>query len=209
MKSRLRNARIAIAALASMIMGGTANAATNLFTNGSFETGNFSGWTVVNQNFTGTPEVRGSVGGIAPEDGRYQAVLTGSARQISQTVKDTAGENISFSFWYAGEVDDGTFTVIVNGAKYPVLPRSPTYQEFAFTFGFTATGSETIEIDTDFNDTASDLLVDNFSIVPNVGLSPVPEASTWVMTLAGFSALGLANWRVRRRNAPPAKHESS
>jgi hypothetical protein len=112
MKSRLRNARIAIAALASMIMGGAANAATNLFTNGSFETGNFSGWTVVNQNFTGTPEVRGSVGGIAPEDGRYQAVLTGSARQISQTVKDTADENISFSFWYAGEVDDGTFTVI-------------------------------------------------------------------------------------------------
>jgi hypothetical protein len=108
MKAGSREIRIASAGLALALFVGPAGAATNLFTNGSFETGNFNGWTVLNQGFTDTPEVKGSVDGIAPEDGKYQAVLNGSARQISQTVKDTAGENISFSFWYAGEIDDGT-----------------------------------------------------------------------------------------------------
>jgi hypothetical protein len=96
--------------------------------------------------------------------------------------------------------------VIVNGKEHPVLPRSSTYQEFAFTFGLTATGSETIEIDTEFgDDDPTGLLVDNFSIVPSVSLSPVPEASTWAMALAGFFALGLANLRAQRRNASARK----
>ena len=206
MKSGLREVRIASAALALTLVGGPASAATNLFTNGSFETGNLSGWKVLNQGFSGLPTVEGSVGGIAPEDGKFQAVLTGSARQIVQTVKDTPGENISFTFWYASTDEGSDFSLILNGTKHPVLVTSSSYQEFAFVpDDFTATGSETIEIDTDFSDTGTFLLVDNFSIVPSVGVSLVPEASTWAMTLAGFFALVLASLRVRRRSAPPAK----
>ena len=52
MKSGLREVRIASAALALTLVGGPASAATNLFTNGSFETGNLSGWKVLSQGFS-------------------------------------------------------------------------------------------------------------------------------------------------------------
>ena len=40
-------------------------------------------------------------------------------------------------------------------------------------------------------------------VIDNVSVSVVPEASTWVMLLAGFSLVGLAS-RRRTRGAVPA-----
>jgi hypothetical protein len=206
MKSGFRDLCVASAALTLIFGGGPASAAANLLTNGSFETGNFSGWKVLNDGFTGTPIVTGSVDGIAPEDGSHQVSLTGSGPQIAQTVKDTPGENVSISFWYASPDQFTDFFLILNGNKIRInIPSSSSYQRFSFVpDSFKATGSETIEIDTDFMDTAETIFVDNFSIVPILGVSPgVPEVSTWAMTLAGFVGIALAGLRIRRRSAPP------
>ncbi len=40
-----------------------------------------------------------------------------------------------------------------------------------------------------------------FSLLDNVSLTAVPEASTWTMMLAGFAGLGYAGFRSRRRSA--------
>jgi hypothetical protein len=80
------------AAFATLMgLSGQAIAGTNLLVNGSFETGDLTGWTEFGDfSFSG---VSGEFVGLAPEEGNYQAYLgsVDTTGGIYQTFADTPG----------------------------------------------------------------------------------------------------------------------
>ena len=201
------------AALALILGAGSAGAATNLLTNGSFETGDFSGWTVLNTmpspnsalvttNLFDGDEI------IKPEDGKFEAVFEGfGGPEISQTFSDAAGEELEVSVWYAFTDPDPELTLIVAGTLHELpFVKTGAFQEFHFVFK--ATGSDTLQIDSIAASTEAANVVDNLSIEPFAGVSETPEASTWAMMIVGFASLGFIAARSgggrqeRRRTLP-------
>src|SRR5664279_4841911 len=88
--------------LAALAMFASVAVHANLVTNGGFETGDFTGWSVFGAGaFDG-------VDGSVPQSGTYAAffgepVLAPSG--ISQTLATTAGKLYTVTFWLANEVD--------------------------------------------------------------------------------------------------------
>jgi hypothetical protein len=76
MKIGMLHTCIVSAALTATLATAPVCAATNLFVNGSFEDGNFTGWKIVYDGFLNKPAVSGAVDGIAPKDGKFQASFT-------------------------------------------------------------------------------------------------------------------------------------
>jgi hypothetical protein len=191
-KPRLRSMGIIGAAFALMLDAGLAGAATNLLNNSSFETGDFSGWTVLNTNPSpNNAMVSTNVDLIEPEDGKFQSAFLGSAGpQIAQTLTDTLGEELEVTAWYAVTDSLADLEFMIAGAEHDApIGAIGIYQRFQFEF--VATGSDTLQI---FSVAQADSvnLVDNLSVVPAVGAPPaVPEVSTWAMMLVGFLSLGL------------------
>lgn len=189
-------------ALASATFSG-AGASTNLLINGSFETGDFTGWTL-SGNIVDTM-VEGRLNGVDPEDGNFQAVTgaVGSLNLISQTFSDVSDATYEVSLWEASEGGSPSeFDVAINGTDFIDISPVPMSGYAQFTFTFTGTGSDMLSI-SNRNDP-------NFQFIDNVSVTSVaavPEPSTWAMFLLGFGALGLAAFRKRlefsRRSTAP------
>src|SRR5208282_3806188 len=80
----------------------------NLLTNGSFESGSFSGWTT-GGNFEDTEVVSGAFYDYTgAQQGSFYAVLgpVSSDGTLSQSFATTAGTQYTFSFWIASVGDD-------------------------------------------------------------------------------------------------------
>ena len=97
-------------ALAVVLLVGapTAFASPNLLNNGSFESGDFTGWTT-GGNFIDTSVTFGGFYAYSgAEDGTWYAVMgpVGSDGTLSQTFSDTAGQHYNFSFWFASVGDN-------------------------------------------------------------------------------------------------------
>ena len=95
-KSRLA---CAIAGASLLVTAFALPAQANLLVNGSFETGDFTGWTLTgNTGFTG---VQGNFGGVDPEDGNFQSFWgpVGSDGFMSQTFVDNPGQALVVSGW--------------------------------------------------------------------------------------------------------------
>ena len=176
------------------------NAAANLIQNGSFETGDFTDWTIqinsFHMNIVSTPV----------EDGIYAAQIAGyeyivdesgkevsGANTLSQIVADTSGQQYLLSFWRDQEY--GThqtgLTVTWDGATVfsETNPGSTGYQNFtAYVLG---TGSDTLEF-ISYN-------TPGYTYVDNVSLTAVPEPAAWAMMLVGFGGLGFAAFRRTRK----------
>jgi hypothetical protein len=183
---------------AAMALACPASASTNLLVNGSFETGDFTGWTLSGN--TGYLGVVTSFSGVLPENGSYEvyAGSIGSDVGISQTFSDTAGTTYTASgyvYGFGGTPSD--FGMQIDGTSYIYVNPYPASGWTQYSFTFTGTGSDTFTI-VNRNDPSYQLL-DNFSVS-----SAVPEPSTWAMLLLGFAGLGYAGYRSSRKGAPIA-----
>ena len=87
---------------ASTALNVTVNAPPNLVTNGSFETGNFSGWTLGGNFGVSAFGPQTSIDGNA-EIGQFAANIgaMGSDATLSQAIQTTAGQHYTLTFWLA------------------------------------------------------------------------------------------------------------
>ena len=167
---------------------GSASCKAGLLTNGSLETGNFTGWN--RQGDTGFTGVRlGGFSGQSPTEGNYQAfsgpVFTFGG--INQAVATTAGQSYALSYDLASlSGTPSSYRVSINGN---VVDSGANFA-FAYThrrFDFTATSSSTI-IQFDFYH-------DSFFLLDNVQVVPEPGS----MALMGMGAIALICGSMLRR----------
>ena len=193
-----KHAFYGILAMVSLLgLGITQSARANLITNGDFETGSFSGWTV-------TGAASGSFilinQGPGP-DTTFGAIFAATDHQfdtISQTFATTPGARYDLSFFYqvsnSGQPDNH-FVVLFDGVNiYDNLDAISGYGTFPFN-NLLATGSSTTLEFRGFNSPSFDFL-DDISVNPSgVG---VPDAGS-TLSLLGFASLGLVALRRKLR----------
>ena len=183
---------LGVAALALLANG--AHAATNLIVNGSFETGDFTGYDVVNLNATSV--VGSGFDGYGAEDGSYFAALgnVGTDGVISQTFADTAGTPYSLTFYLSGNGSGySDFNTSIDGVVVQSITDPVPSQPYTkYTFHFTGTGSDTVSFG-ETNDPDYDAL-DNIAVTS--GVAAVPEPASWALMVLGVGGVGFG---MRRR----------
>jgi hypothetical protein len=172
-------------------------------TNGGFETGNFSGWTLTPPAGPNTGQQFSNVGSdpAFAQSGTYHANLApdvNTTGTLSQVMATTAGTAYTLSFWLANNsaVPTNFFTATINGVivfttASPPFPISGQYQQiFA---NFTATSASTTLAFNYRHD-------DDFWRLDDVAVSRnVPEggAPLW-LALPVLGGLCLVHFRTRR-----------
>jgi len=163
----------------------------NLVANGSFETGDFTGWTLTgNTGFTGV-ECPG-VGFAGPGDGACDAFLgpVGSNGTLSQILTTIPGRFYTIRFDFQPDGGQTSFFSAVWDAQ-PALfsvtnpPASP-YQVLSFTALAT---TPTTSLSFNFRDDPGFLKLDSVSV-------QVPEPGT--VALLGIGMAVLLSWRRRK-----------
>lgn len=200
-KLRVATRRYYFAALATVIAAAWSPvaSATDLVTNGGFETGDFTGWTVVDPGNSPGPVPSIMIDDTNPFDGFYDAELgtesqTGSISQLLTTVPGTK-YTISFELEDAGNPFVSTESFAVGfGSKTQssFLPLPPSYNLETFTE--LADSVSTNLSFTEENDDA-DFYLDDVSVTPLS--TSVPEPSSTVLLFTGIAAL-VARRRRRR-----------
>jgi len=171
----------------------------NLVTNGSFETGDFTGWTVSGDTtFTGVCDVSTCPGGFAPEDGNYAAYFgpVGDTATISQTIATTPGDEYSLSFYLANP-EGGTpnyFNVTFGNSSFSFTNFGAAFGWQQFTLTTLATSDQT-NLSFTFRNDPSYWFLDNVTVQQSGG-GTTPEPGT--LALFGSGMIGLAAFARRK-----------
>jgi len=179
----------AVAASGSMALAvGSPAHALNLVTNGSFETGNFSGWTQFGDtSFSGVQCL------VVAPDGQCEAFfgVLGATGGIQQNLATVAGQSYLISF--ALSPDGGTpssFAASFGGTTLLSLINPPASAFQTYSFLTTATSANTL-LSFSFRDDPGFLLFDAVSVT-------VPEPASIALVAAALAVvLVLRRRRVR------------
>ncbi len=166
-------------------------AAVNLISNGGFETGDFTSWTVVANQGT-------NVNNNGPHSGTFDSRLrtnNGISKAISQSVATTLGYAYKLTYWLKnnGDVVDD-FTVTTGTTVTAFGDRSP-FGYALFTQNFVGQSGSTL-ISFFYNHPQPGAFQ-----LDDVSVTVVPEPAVWVMLVTGFGLVGTA---ARRRKAAVA-----
>ncbi|MCW2339059.1 hypothetical protein M2337_003292 [Sphingobium sp. B2D3A] len=195
--------------------------AANLVTNGGFESGSFSGWSLSNVGGGTAPVViaygqgsgypTGAYGESIPAPagggtyGAYFSSDTANPDSLSQSVNVVAGVSYYLSFDYFvplngyGNPFDASLQFLIDdvpaGLSLTAGSVSGTTPQtwYTFTTQFTATNSGPANLK--FNFFGDGSTAADF-VVDNVSMAAVPEPATWALMIGGFA---LAGMQLRRR----------
>ncbi len=205
--------RVIIATAAALLLSGAAQAAT--IVNGGFESGSFSGAGFDTLN-AGDSNITGwTIGGAGidwignywqPSEGSRSIDLSAlDAGSLSQSITTVIGQRYAVNFDLAGNPDGGPLlkqvVVAVNGGQsgtFDFTTGATSRGSMGWlgqVYRFTATSTSSVLSFTSLVGTPSGPALDNVSI------AAVPEASTWVMLIAGFGLVGVASRRSRAATA--------
>jgi hypothetical protein len=178
---------VVVALAVALIFSAPKTFAQNLVANGSFETGDFTGWTS-GGNFEDTFVETGAFYQYSgAEDGLYYAALgpVGSDGTLSQTITDVAGGHYSFSFWFAAVGDNPSdFSASWDGTQLLSLTNPTTGGVWTqYSYNVTGTGSDTLQFA--FRDDPGYMALDNV-VVSSSGGGSTPEPSS-ILLLGGMA----------------------
>jgi len=187
------NTKLLVAVAAGLLATAPAQA-VELITNGSFETGDFSGWTQVGD--TSFSFVTDELAGGGPTDGVFHAAFgpVNELGGISQTFSTIAGQTyfLSFDLAYLGGTPNSL--LLVWGGDVILIGNDVIELDYVTFSGFLLATSSSTELAFYFYSPPSYWLLDNVSVDGAV----VPEPASWAMMIAGFGLVGMA---ARRRKA--------
>jgi hypothetical protein len=198
-----------------LFLGVSQSKADSLVTNGGFETGDFTGWTLSGNdvpggegNLYGVEAGVDPVAGMAPHSGSFQAYfgdLVSNPTTLSQSVATVPGSQYAVSFFLAQYTLPGSgptsdiFSASFGGSTLANLTAIPDqgYTEYSFTVDATSSMS------------TMDLTLGNdngYFLLDDVSVAPTPEPSTWVFMLTGtIGSVLLWGRNAVAKTAPPPR----
>lgn len=179
----------------------------NLLTNGGFETGDFTGWSlsgyVTPCLFVGTAGAAWCIptSGIGPHSGNYTAELGNDTydASLAQTVATTVGATYELTFYLASQ-DYGTpsndFSVYWGGQQIMSQTNLGPFGYTEYDFSGLVANSSSTTMSFAFHNTPSYFALDDVSLV-----DPVPESGTLAGLGLGLAALAAGRRLLRARTA--------